>query len=230
MNLIKKIFREVFRFLGYSISKIETNSSKFTGASRLLELKYGHLESKISQSAVNAEKIPIPWFTYPSIEYFDQLDLSNKVMLEWGAGNSSLFFSKKVKYLYSIEHNIEWFEQVKRKNIKNQKLILEEDNYANRARDLSKFFDIILIDGIDRVNCSKVAVDIINKGGLIILDNSDRYPDIAENFRNQGFIEVDFHGLGPINDYSWTTSIFIDREFNIKPLTVQPRIPIGGGF
>ena len=31
---------------------------------------------------------------------------------------------------------------------------------------------------------------LINKEGLIILDNSDRHPDIAEYFRENGFIQV----------------------------------------
>ena len=39
---------------------------------------------------VNENNEPIPWFTYPSIQYLDQLDLSEKTIFEWGSGNSSL--------------------------------------------------------------------------------------------------------------------------------------------
>jgi len=42
-------------------------------------------------------------------------------------------------------------------------------------------------------------------------------------------IEVDFHGFGPINAYTWTTSIFISRNFNFKPINKeQPNFSIAG--
>jgi len=227
---MRMVLLNLFKKLGLRVQKISSNNLEFTAASRLLEFDYGHLESKKLQISINAEKEPIPWFTYSSIEYFSQLDFTSKIMLEWGAGNSSLFFSKKVKQLYSIEHNKDWFELVKKYQITNQQLIYADLDYAERPRELNVSFDIILIDGIKREDCSKVACSLINEGGLIILDNSDRYPSIAEYFRNKGYIEVDFHGLGPINDYAWTTSIFMDRQINLKPISIQPTIPIGGGF
>jgi hypothetical protein len=46
----------------------------------------------------------------------------------------------------------------------------------------------------------------------------------------KGYIEIDFHGFGPINDYTWTTSLFLDREIALEPKSIQPTIPIGGGF
>ncbi|WP_146260509.1 class I SAM-dependent methyltransferase [Algoriphagus chordae] len=38
-----------------------------------------------------------------------------------------------------------------------------------------KYFDLILIDGRVRLECLKNSMKMIKKGGLIILDNSDRY-------------------------------------------------------
>ena len=151
-------------------------------------------------------------------------------MLEWGSGNSSLFFAQRVKELYSIDHNIEWYEKVKQFKIKNQTLVFADTDYELKPKEFNVKFDIILIDGVKREACSKEATKMLNNGGLIILDNSDRHPEIANTFRDLGFIEVDFHGLGPINDYTWTTSIFMHREFNFNPITIQPTIPIGGGF
>ena len=33
---------------------------------------------------------PIPWYTYPAIEYLSQFDYSRKTIFEFGCGNSSL--------------------------------------------------------------------------------------------------------------------------------------------
>lgn len=227
---MKKIVNRALRYFGFRIEKNTKKDSPFTKASKLLEFEYGHLKSKKSKQSIDAFGEPIPWFTYPSIDYLKQFDFSNATMLEWGAGNSSLFFSQRVKGLYSIEHNKDWYEQVLKFDIKNQKLLFAVDDYAKKPTELGVQFDIILIDGIERENCANESLNILKKDGLIILDNSDRHPEIAEAFRESGLIEVDFHGFGPINDYTWTTSIFMQREVNLKPLTVQPTIPIGGGY
>lgn len=230
MNLIKNKIRLILTKIGYKVIKLSSEKTIFTNSSNLLEINFGHYQSRELQRSIDGQGNPIPWFTYPAIDYLRQLDLSNKIMLEWGAGSSSLFFAKRVKTLYSIEHNHDWYEQIKINKKDNQVLILEELKYAEKAKELSIDFDIILIDGIQRNECSAISLNIINKKGIIILDNSDRYPDISKNFRENGFIEVDFHGFGPINEYTWTTSIFFHRDFDIKPLSIQPIIPVGGGF
>ncbi|MFT5435904.1 MAG: hypothetical protein ACI840_000545 [Ulvibacter sp.] len=234
MNFIKKYVRKVtikmFNLFGFSIYKNVPDAAGFTGASKILEFNYGHLESKKTRTSINLQKKPFPWFTYPAIEYLDQLDLSKKTMLEWGSGNSSLFFSERVQALTSLEHNSEWFEKVKEFGIPNQSLILATDDYATCAELDGKLFDIILIDGIKREECAQIGPSLLAKGGLIILDNSDRYPEIACKLRMKGYIEIDFHGFGPINDYTWTTSLFLDREIALEPKSIQPTIPIGGGF
>ena len=52
------------------------------------------------------------------------------------------------------------------------------------------------------------------KGGgaiMLILDNSDRYPNKLKFLKEKlGWMQIDFHGFGPINSYTWTTSIFIN--------------------
>ncbi len=202
----------------------------FTDASELLEIGYGHLESLRTRSCINGDGEQIPWFTYPSIEYLDQLDLSEKVMLEWGAGNSSIYFSKRVKEIVSIESDREWYEKIREDAIANQELYFAVEDYATKPNTLNRKFDIILIDGIKREECAQQVMGLINNKGLIILDNSDRYPDIASYFRDNGYIQVDFHGFGPINNYTWTTSVFLDREIDLKPISHQPVIPIGGGY
>jgi len=54
---------------------------------------------------------------------------------------------------------------------------------------------------------------------MVIFDNSDWYPKTIEFLRNTlDWIEVDFHGFGPINDYTWTTTIFINRLLKLKYL------------
>jgi hypothetical protein len=224
----KKIIKSLITNIGYEPIRKHRHITK---ASSVLELEYGHYNSVVKQRALNKYNKPIPWFTYPAIDYLDQLDLSQRIMLEWGAGNSSLFFSGLVKKIYSIEHDEEWFKNVKELGISNHDLrLVPVTQYAANPRDLNMKFDIILIDGIEREGCADVAIELLHPDGFIILDNSERHPDIAEKLRSHDLIQIDFHGFGPINNYTWTTSLFLTRSVAFSPIGRQPKIPAGGGY
>ena len=73
------------------------------------------------------------------------------------------------------------------------------------------------------------ALERLNKGGMIILDDSDRintskeYVDAVNNLKKGDLIQVDFYGFCPMNNYTKTTSVFFSRDFNFESLyKVQP--------
>jgi predicted O-methyltransferase YrrM len=90
-------------------------------------------------------------------------------------------------------------------------------------------FDIIIVDGILRDDCLETAMNKISEGGMLILDNADRHPEASKKYRDNGYTQIDFHGLGPINEYAWTTSIFF-KTLQFSPISIQPTVPIGGGY
>ncbi len=46
---------------------------------------------------------------------------------------------------------------------------------------------------------------------MLIFDNSDWYPNAVRYLKEKlRWIQIDFHGYGPINNYTWTTSIFVN--------------------
>lgn len=225
---MKKLLKSILFLLG--LQKKSNYYQFVTKASEILEKEYGHFESYKQQSCIKSSEI-IPWITYPALEYISQIDFSDKTILEWGAGNSSIYFSKRFKHLTSVEHNKNWFMKVKEFGLKNQNLIhADENNYLSVVQDLETNFDVVLIDAIMRDECVAIAPTILNDNGLIILDNSDRHPDLCERLRKENFIQVDMHGFGPINNYTWTTTFFFTRMFDFKPINIQPAIPIGGGY
>ena len=49
------------------------------------------------------------------------------------------------------------------------------------------------------------------RGVMLVLDNSDWYPNTVRFLQEKlGWMQIDFHGYGPINNYTWTTSIFVN--------------------
>ncbi|WP_147289248.1 hypothetical protein [Helicobacter sp. MIT 99-5507] len=160
-----------------------------------------------------------------------------------GGGSSSLYWSARAKEVTTIESDKEWFDTIKSQMKPNNHLHLKtaintnpNDDYAKFPLTLNKKFDIAIIDGggifgkDTRMLCAKVVLDILNTqskdGVMVILDNADWYNGIAKFLRENDFIQIDFSGFGAINCYTWTTSIFLSRNFAFKPLDRQPNYSI----
>lgn len=200
-----------------------------------LAYQYGQLESIEKWDSIDAQGNEIPWYTYPAIEYLNNLDFSKKTVFEYGSGNSSIYWAKKSKKVVSIESDKEWFSKVNDKKLSNQEIILVEESslYESSIEVLNQKFDLIIIDGKRRIKCGEMIYEYLNitseEGCMIILDNSDWYKDLAKYLKEKfNFIQIDFHGFGPINNYTWTTSIFLSRNFNFKPKKqIQPLSSVG---
>lgn len=190
-------------------------------------------------SSVDKDKNPIPWYTYPAIEYLSQFDYKDMEVFEYGCGNSSLFWAKRVKGITSIEDNSEWYEkwcrqeEFKQSNL-NIKLRKDKTDYCTAIREDNKKYDVIVIDGKYRGLCAKEATNALKVGGIIILDDSDRVNTSKEYFeaiatlKAKDLIQVDFYGFCPMNNYPKTTSVFLSRDFNFKSkYKVQPINGIG---
>ena len=67
-----------------------------------------------------------------------------------------------------------------------------------------------------------------DKVSIIIFDNSDWFPQAIDNLMKLNFIRVDFSGIGPINNYSWTTSMFFNQKKRTKFLNHNKIQPIAG--
>jgi len=222
--VIRKIINKVFRF--NAVEEFKVFQTIASG--------YGHYKTIKSKSCIDNYYNEIPWYTYPSIEYFNNIDFRDKKIFEFGSGNSSIYWSKKANKVVSVENNSEWYKKVMLSLNSNQELVLCPNNsdYENSIKKQERKYDVIIIDGIRRGECSKVIDGYLNKesddGYMVILDNSDWYKDTSKYLREKlGLIEIDFHGFGPINSYTWTTSVFLSRTFKFKPINdVQPSFSI----
>ena len=197
---------------------------------RILNQGHGHWRSVVSTRPVDGRGEPIPWFTYPAIEFLVQFDFSRLRVFEFGAGQSTLFWEKRAESVTSVESNPKWHDRVRAGTGATVTLHLREDpaGYVACLREQADEFDVIVVDGIERLACSQVAVAKLRAGGMIILDNSDRHPRCAAVLRDSGLLQVDMTGFGPVNGYAWTTSFFFHRGFDF-PMSgaTRPKQGIG---
>lgn len=194
----------------------------------LLE-RHGYARTLESKLPLAADGAPIPWYTYPAIEYFNQLDAKGLKVFEYGSGNSSLYWARKGAEVWSVEHDHAWYESMTARSAQLKGLLLRESAgaYAQAIKDVGGEFDIIVIDGAWRNECATAALSHLRSGGLFILDNSDWYADVSEFLKENGFFQIDFNGFGPINNYCWTTSILLSFNSSLKRHIGHPT-PIGG--
>lgn len=225
--ILVKIFGKIY------LKSISGINHYETAVLSILEKENGYFKSAEKKQACDVSQNPVPWFTYPAIEFLKQLNLIEKEVFEWGSGNSSLFFASNVKTIYSIEHNKEWFDKVKSNKMQNQQIEFVEntiESYVYSINKANKQYDIIIIDGdLFRKECALEAIKYLNKGGIIILDNADWFKGAAKVLSNAGLIQADFHGFGPINDYTWVTSIFFHKDYNFEYVnSLRPGYANGG--
>lgn len=120
-----------------------------------------------------------PMMSVEEVEIIDKLieDKKPKICLEWGAGSSSVYFPNKhecIEQWHTVEHDGGYAEWV-RKNANLNKVTIHHEkvfNYLSVVQDMK--FDLILIDGLMRMECLMVAEDLINRDGVILLHDSGR--------------------------------------------------------
>jgi hypothetical protein len=98
---------------------------------------------------IDGDGQPIPWYTYPAIEFLNQLDFSNSSIFEYGSGNSSKWWASRCKKLVSVESDKSWFEYLQSTKPDNQELILRSDpkEYIFEIKNRTCELDVIVIDG-----------------------------------------------------------------------------------
>lgn len=181
---------------------------------------------------VDRDGKPLPWYTYPAIEYLTQFDYREKSIFEFGCGNSSLFWAARAKQVVSIEDNPKWFEKWQA-GFHEANLDVrwrdEGEGYFNAIFEDGRKYDVVIVDGKRRADCVRCAIKALASGGLIILDDSDRvntseeYKRAISLLREANFLQVDFYGFCPMNQYTKATSLFFSRDFDFPSrFKVQP--------
>ena len=138
-----------------------------------------------------------PWLTAGGVHLLESWLRPTDKGIEWGSGRSTVWFASRVGQLLSIEDNAEWHAHVT-KLLGEKGLTSKVDfrlvacphkehhepaqaEYASTAESVPDgSVDFALVDGNIRATCMPVAIRKIKAGGLLILDNANRYlPNIS---------------------------------------------------
>ena len=195
---------------------------------------HGHDRSMATRLAVDARGAALPMYTYPAIEYLAQLDFSDRHVLEFGSGQSTLWWSRRAAGVTAVEHDDDWVRRLGEAGMNNVDCVFaKRDDIATGKRYLATLpagqrYDVIALDGLHYHDCAEAARDLLNPGGLVLLDNADFYPATCALLRTQGFLQVDMAGFKPCHTDAQVTSLFFDRTFDVRPRGRQPLPCVGG--
>jgi hypothetical protein len=172
----------------------------------------GWFDSVARLMPVDGNARPIPWYTYSAIKFLSDRIESPVSVFEYGSGNSTLWWAERAHRIICCEHDRRWHSLMAGRIPKNVENLFCEltFEYAQRIGSYCEEFDIVVLDGRDRVSCARNSVSALTRQGVIIWDNSDRteYQPGYDYLANRGFRRIDFWGMGPINSYGWCTSVF----------------------
>lgn len=174
-----------------------------------------------------------PWYTHGALDKIKSWDLSDKEVVEWGSGFSTVWWAKKTKKVYSVDHNEDWFMKVDmmlvRNGIESKSRLYcvhtkEGDQSGKRdtyVQFLTRFHEevkpnICIVDGIHRYECAEYAIKVL-KPEILIIDNHQQdyvfmcpaLDELTKGIRMERFIQPDHtdHSGNP-----WATAIFYLNE------------------
>lgn len=167
-----------------------------------------------NKSPVDGEGNPIPWVTYSFIDFIKDRIKKSQSVFEFGSGNSTFFYAKYAGLVVSVEHDKGWYDMIVSKKPENAEMIfcelVRDGDYCRMPIKLEEKFDILIVDGRDRVNCCKQAVKAVSDNGVIVLDDSERefYQEGITFLKKAGYKELLFSGISPGLFYRKSTSVF----------------------
>lgn len=192
-----------------------------------------------------------PWLAESAILLLDSYLKPTDVGIEWGSGRSTLWLARRVAHLHSIEHHGGWHRAVREKlraaqlthNVTCEFIPCDygeideplEHPYANVAHAMGNgSLDFALVDGIIRASCVEAVLAKLKPGGLLILDNANRF--IPNHYltghttvhepRSKPRSAAWTHIMEQLKDWRWinTTNGIWDTRFWIKNPAVSSTV------
>lgn len=215
-TVIQHWFKPIRQFLPSWISNPIRSVATAILTPLLFSYRSGHFKSSFKMAAVSKSGEPLPWYTYPCIDFLRFRDFENKTVLEFGGGQSSMWWGKRARKVVTFEADKDWFEKIGSKlpdnvdlhlvSMQSRSICVEQIDSILSEKAYPQF-DIVVIDGLYREEMITIANRVVAGQGIIICDNADGY-GFYEGFKDRGLARVDFFGYAPGVVLPHCTSIF----------------------
>lgn len=176
--------------------------------------RLGIIESQLRGEPVDSNGQPLPWLSMPAIALLEARAPSGLSVLEYGSGNSTLWWARRAARVVAVEHDAAFHARLAPRLPENAVSLLVPDSpdgvYEQAPARYGRVFDVIVIDGARRIECAQACLPLLKEAGVIIYDNAD-WKNAAlglAHLREQGFRCLELPGLCALLTWSNTTAIF----------------------
>lgn len=186
----------------------------------------GHWHSSLSSKARTRSGEALPWYTYPAIDFLAQRSFADRHVLEFGGGQSTLWWAKRAASVTTVEEDRAWWETLRDRLPPNVALHHVPVDHVTRTvepvRALleaapRKAYDVIVIDGHLRRELTALAFSYLAPGGVMVLDNAEGY-GFWEELQGRNCRRVDFYGFAPgVSKRHCTSLVFVGDAFVLDP-------------
>jgi hypothetical protein len=204
-------------------------------------IRSGHFLSSFRRSAVDRYGKSIPWYTYPCINFLEKRSFSGMKVLEFGGGQSSIWWGSRANTVVTFEGNDPLFSPNHEWSKKLQKSLPENVELHEVSMESSKTcqdevlsilknkpyetYDVIIIDGLYRSHMVPIALKYLSDGGIIVVDNSEGY-ELFDEFISTNLSKVEFYGYSPGVYLKSCTTIYFSKENKFFDNDIPIDIPL----
>lgn len=174
----------------------------------------GWYRSVNEDQCVDKDGVSTPWFTYPATSFLRGRISPDFKVFEFGSGASTRWWASHVSEVIAVEHDKVWADKIALNLPGNAKLfyipLKYGGAYSQKISEFQNYFDVVVIDGRDRINCAINALSALKHNGVIIWDNSNRdeYQKGYLHLQSLGFKKIAFIGMAPMIGITSETSVF----------------------
>lgn len=193
---------------------------------RLASLRPSYVIRRLAQKRFVRRMPDAPWLTESAVLLLSEWLKPTDTGLEWGSGRSTIWIGRRVARVLSVEHDEAWYREITMRLDSHG--IAERIDYrfvdcphtdtdepddhpyaavADEVADAS--LDFALVDGRIRLTCLRRALPKLKPGGLLILDNANRY---VPNRFGDGFATVHIPREKPLSD-NWRRTLESLRDW-----------------
>lgn len=197
-----------------------------------------HTGDRVAAELYRRRNLDQPWLTRAAIRLLPDLLKPSDRALEWGAGSSTAWLSRRVGSLKSVEHDPPWHGRVRgeleRGGLDPDAVVLLSPSPADApsrspyVRVIDEFDDgglnVCLIDGEHRSACALECLPKLARAGLLVLDDAAGYLDhptrTPGSRYGRGPLDADWRRFAAaVSGWRlvWTSDGYSDTAVWIKP-------------
>lgn len=158
-------------------------------------------------------ELDLPWWNVAATREIEQFLAARPGarVFEWGSGASTVWLARRAGEVISVEHDADWLGKfaAQTKPFENVRLLhrsIDTASYVDAIGECSDMFDLIVVDGRQRVACLEKAKSRLAPGGAILFDDSGRSRYRA-GIQGCGLRERHYHGRSFCVPYPDHTSL-----------------------